>query len=185
MSDSSGTIFQKNLKHKNSFKIFYAYIISLYSIICLHTNGRLRKIFLYASYDYTPPGFYYPFDFEDIAINKDNSTGDNVNNDEIAFNGINVGYPSLGAGDFLVFNFMSLLIIDPLWPITTKLYVFVGCIVSIQIGHFIMRIVQFCWREPCMPTLPFAVITFSTYAAFIYPFMYNTTMESINTQLCT
>jgi hypothetical protein len=77
-------------------------LISLYSIVCSHTNGRLCKIYLNAPWEYTPPGFHYPFDFEDIAINKDN------------FNDDDFDYSSLGAGDFTAFNLMSLLIIDPL-----------------------------------------------------------------------
>jgi len=80
-------------------------LISLYSIVCLHTNGRLRKIYLNAPWEYTPPGFYYPFDSEDIAINKDN------------FNDDDFDYSSLGADDFIAFNLMSLLIIDPLWSL--------------------------------------------------------------------
>jgi hypothetical protein len=36
-----------------------------------------------------------------------------------------------------------------------------------------------------MPTLPFVVITFSAYAVFIYDFMYDATMASINAQFCT
>jgi hypothetical protein len=138
-------------------------------------------MFLNTSSEYSPPGLYYPYDFQSIEIDEIHFNDDNFNS---------VGaqpdndHPSLGIGDYLAFNFMSLLIIDPLWSITTKLYVLIGCIISIHIGHFIMRIVQFFWQGSSMPVLPFCVIAFSAYATFIYPFMYNTITENITTQSC-
>jgi hypothetical protein len=162
-------------------------IISLFSISCLHINGRFRKMFLNTSYKYSPSGLYYTFDFEDIVINNNNSTDDNVKNDKTTFNDSVIDYGGivLGYGDFIAFNIMPLLIIDPLWSITTKLYVFIGCIVSIQVGHCVMGIIPLCWLENGMPVLPFVVTAFSTYAVFIYPFMYATALEDTNAQYCT
>jgi hypothetical protein len=137
-------------------------------------------MFLHASREYSPPGLYYPYDFEDIEIDEIDFNHDNFDSIETQ---LDSDHPSVGVGDFIAFNLMVLLIMDPLWPTTTKIYIFIGCVVSIQIGRFIMTIVQLYLEEPCMPALPFAVIPFSAYTIFVYYFMYNTITADI-TQSC-
>jgi hypothetical protein len=167
---------------------------SFFSFICLHIYGRLRQMFLNNSWKDPPGSLYYPYNFEDKQIGQnycnvnileingifnlyfdiDQIDYDNVDIEQIInlisrFTQVFFKYCrlSLSIGDFFAFNLMSLLILDSLWPITTKWYVFIGCLISIQIGHCIIRIVQLWWLENCMSTLPFVVITFSVYTIFI------------------
>ena len=157
---------------------------------------------------YSPPGLYYTYDFEDIGTEIGNSNYDNANHNETFLVDNNVDYLSLtmddenvdhlsggitdyncsyfflGLGDFLAFNLMSLVITNPLWPTTTKLYVFIGCVITIQIGFFITKIVQRYWQESTMPYLPVPIITFSAYAIIVDYLMYNTNAQSIKIQSC-
>ena len=157
---------------------------------------------------YSPPGLYYTYDFEDIGTEIGNSNYDYVNHNETfvinnnvdylsltmddenvdhlsgGINDDNYSYPSLGLGDFLAFNLMSLVITNPLWPTTTKLYVFIGCVITIQIGYFITKVVQNYWQETTMPGLPIPIITFSAYAIIVDYLMYSTSAQSINIQSC-
>ncbi len=102
---------------------------------------------------------YYPYDFQDKQIYKDNfnniiSDFDQIDNCNININEIlkiipaivqildKYSYLSLARGDFLCFDRISLLILNPLRTITTKLCVLLGYLVSIHIGHCIMTIVK-------------------------------------------
>jgi len=86
---------------------------------------------------------------------------------------------SLGIGDFFAFNLMSLLILDSLWPIRKKLYAFIECIVSIQIGHCIIRIVQLWWLENCMSTLPIRFFQLASVFTKLEHFFQNQTVKII------
>lgn len=99
--------------------------------------------------EYSPPGYYYPYDVND----DDDFTNENC--------------LSLGIGDFLFFNLMILSIQSSFWLLTTKIYILVGSIIIIQIGHCSMRIVQRLWNESSMPTLPFCIIPFSAYVIIV------------------
>jgi hypothetical protein len=157
-------------------------LLSSCSFSALHHRGRFRKMFINTSWTSTPPGFYYPYDFEDnelheYSVNEEDDDDDNQTD-------YNYDYTSLGLGDFLAFNLMSLMIMNPLWSTITKMCVFFGCIVSIHIGHGIIIIVQSYWQENGMPAVPFATISFSAYAIVLNIIMHYTSVENIDMMTC-
>jgi hypothetical protein len=113
------------------------------------------------NFESSPPGYYYPYDFDDDDYNYENCL-------------------SLGLGDFLFFNLLILSIQCSFWLTSTKIYVLLGSIVIIQIGHYCMRIVQRLWNESCMPALPFSVIPFSAYVIIIDNILYCATTKCTN-----
>jgi hypothetical protein len=96
--------------------------------------------------------------------NKSNYKRKTHNNDEC-----------LGLGDFLGFNLMILFLLQPQWLIATKIFVVIGCIISIQIGRCgTSRLIQI-WQISDAPGLPFPVVTFSLYTIIL-----NVIIHSIN-----
>lgn len=156
-------------------------LIFLFSVNCLHKNGRFHNILSTISDKVAIPGCYYPYDCENMTICKSNSKYPDIYLDGKP---LNINLEFMGRGDFFVFNIMGLLVMDPLWPISTKIYVFIGCMISIHIGVYMLCLVQIHWKQNIMPGLPFSVITFSTYAVLIHSFMSNPTLESIHPQSC-
>jgi hypothetical protein len=136
-------------------------------------------MFVNTSWTYSPSGFYYPYDFEDNEVDEFS-----VNDDDDNQTDYNYDYISLGLGDFLAFNLMSLMIMNPLWSTIIKMCVFFGCIVSIHVGHGILTIVQSYWQENGMPALPFVTISFSAYAIVLNIVMHYTSVGNIDMMTC-
>ena len=153
-------------------------LFSLYSYASLYIHGRFRKMFANTSWTYSPSGFYYPYDFEDNEVDEFNVDDDDNQADN------NYDYISLGLGDFLVFNLMSLMIMNPLWSTIIKMCVFFGCIVSIHVGYGTLKIVQLYWQENGMPVLPLVTISFSAYAIVLNIVMHYTSIENIDMMTC-
>lgn len=78
---------------------------------------------------------------------------------------------SLGLGDFLMFNFMLLLVLNPLLSLRTNIFIFLGHIIAVHIGQEGTRQLGIIYQQSIQPALPLPVITFSTYALFLYSFL--------------
>jgi hypothetical protein len=72
-----------------------------------------------------------------------------------------------GLGDFVVFNTMILLILQPEWSLTIRMLVVFGCIISIQVGHRGSIFFQQLWSLNFSPAIPCPVITFSMYTIIL------------------
>ncbi len=90
-------------------------------------------------------------------------------------NGEKIG-TRIGLGDFVVYNLLLLLILSPYSSIRTKIFLTLGCIISVQIGY-IGTIIIFdrLWKNLTVPGIPLPVITFS-----IYLFIVNIIKTSLN-----
>jgi hypothetical protein len=70
----------------------------------------------------------------------------------------------LGLGDFLFYNISLLLVLSLYVPTTIKIFVTLGCIVSVQVGYFAtIMVFERLWKLDGIPALPLPVITFSVY----------------------
>jgi hypothetical protein len=78
----------------------------------------------------------------------------------------------LGLGDFISYNLMLLFVLPPLLPMTTKIFVAVGGIISVQVGYMATIWIAAIWRvKNGTPALPLPVITYSIYAILVDIFM--------------
>ncbi len=131
------------------------------SIDCLHPHGQLHdatSVIISGS----PlsgdlllePGDYYVKDPIDGIKNEDKYL------------------PVLGLGDFMYYNLMVLFVLPPLLPMTTKICVAIGGIISVQVGYMATIWIATFWNvENAVPALPLSVITYSIYAIFVDIFM--------------
>jgi hypothetical protein len=86
---------------------------------------------------------------------------------------------SLGLGDFFGFTLMILFLLQPEWSITTKIFVVIGCIISIQVGKCgTSRLIQI-WQlsHAPAPALPFPVVTFSLYTIILNVIIYSINID--------
>jgi hypothetical protein len=76
--------------------------------------------------------------------------------------------PILGFGDFFFYNLMVLFVLPPLLPITTKICVAIGCIISVQVGYIVTIWIAAFWNvETPVPALPLPVIIYSIYTILV------------------
>ncbi len=131
------------------------FILFYCSIACLHSHGRLHHTsFVIPSESPSldglllEPGIYYVKDPTDIM--DDNYV------------------PILGFGDFFFYNLMVLFVLPPLLPITTKICVAIGCIISVQVGYIVTIWIAAFWNvETPVPALPLPVIIYSIYTILV------------------
>jgi hypothetical protein len=143
------------IKAKRTYSIVFFFIkFNLFfcsnSIACLHLKGRLhkRKPIKEISKDTqsVPCGFYYTWDMDD---NQSKRKGDRS---------------LLGLGDFVMFNFMLLSVLNPLSSIATNISITIGHIIAVQIGQEVTHRLGILYNQYDQPALPLSVITFSIYA---------------------
>jgi hypothetical protein len=96
-----------------------------------------------------PCGFYYTWDVDDSQSYK--------NGDRAA----------LGLGDFVSFNFMLLLVLNPLSSIAANICITIGHIIAVQIGQQITHRLAILYNQCGPPALPLSLITFSIYAMLL------------------
>ena len=70
-----------------------------------------------------------------------------------------------------MFNFMLLLVLNPLLSLRTNIFIFLGHIIAVHIGQEGTRQLGIIYQQSIQPALPLSVITFSTYALFLYSFL--------------
>lgn len=70
-----------------------------------------------------------------------------------------------------MFNFMLLLVLNPSSSLRTNLFILLGHIIAVHIGHEGTRQLGIIYQQSTQPALPLSVITFSTYALLLYPFL--------------
>ncbi len=96
------------------------------------------------------PGTYYVKDPTDDIMDEDNYV------------------PILGLGDLFFYNLMVLFVLPPLLPITTKICVAIGCIISVQVGYMVTIWIAAFWNvETPVPALPLPVIIYSIYTILV------------------
>lgn len=79
----------------------------------------------------------------------------------------------LGLGDFVAFNFMLLLLLNRSLSMLTNIYIAIGHIISMQIGHALTSRLGRLYKLYGPPGLPLPVIIYSMYnilldAFFLY-----------------
>jgi hypothetical protein len=139
------------------------------SIDCLHPRGYSHRMVLGTSTEpailiglLLEPGEYYAADPRDGTMNR------------------NKRVPDLGLGDFFFYNLMVLLVLPPLLPMTTKIYVAIGGIISVQVGFMATIWIATCWNVlSAVPAVPLPVITCSIYTILVDIFM-----QYSNTAIC-
>jgi hypothetical protein len=100
-----------------------------------------------------PCGFYYTWDVDETQSYK---------NDDLL---------ALGLGDFVMFNFMLLLILNPLFSIAANICITIGHIIAVQIGQEITHRLGILYNQYEQPGLPLSVITFSIYTMLLNFFL--------------
>jgi len=131
------------------------------SIDCLHPHGRLHNLPLVLSSESTlfnglplEPRLYFVNDPRDGIMDK-NKHGS-----------------ILGLGDFFYYNLMLLFILPPLLPMSAKIWVAIGGIISLQVGYVATIWIASFWNlKKIVPALPLPVITYSIYAFLVDIFM--------------
>ena len=74
------------------------------------------------------------------------------------------GGVNLGLIDFSVYNILLLLTVSSFMPITIKILVALGCIISVQVGSFATDLIfGKLWKINGQPAVPLPVITVSIY----------------------
>ena len=133
----------------------YRILLQTFSFVCLHPRGYLRKEPIISPKSLClgcpryPSGRYYLRDYE-------------TDGGELC---------ALGLGDFLFYNLMVLLPSYPLASLRTRLGIFCGSLLSIQIGNVGTVALGRFWDQRSMPGLPFPVVTFSAYTIFLNSIM--------------
>ncbi|CAF1121894.1 unnamed protein product [Adineta ricciae] len=123
--------------------------------MCLHINGRFWKLFIrWMTTEKVPFDLYCMYDIED---GKDNDNPQRA----------------IGFGDFTIFNDMILCIVDPVLPTTVNVFIALGCIACIQVGHSITVSLFIIWKQRPMSGLPCRVICVSVYNVTSSLGMYN------------
>lgn len=106
------------------------------------------------------PGDYYTNDPRDGTTDKDKYV------------------ETLGLGDFFYYNLMLLFLLPPLLPMTFKICVAIGGIISVQVGYMATIWMAVFWNvENAAPALPLPVITYSIYAILVDIFMQYSNMD--------
>jgi len=95
-----------------------------FSYACLHISGLFYNVRAPKKSKGDVFTVYLPYDLEDSDEDVENPK------------------ECLGLGDFMVFNLMILFIIHPAWSMITKIFVALGCIVSIQIGYHVTGLIR-------------------------------------------
>lgn len=73
----------------------------------------------------------------------------------------------IGAGDFLAYNILLLLIISSYSSVIMKLYIAFGCIICILIGLILTFELGNLMKQNILPGVPLPVMIFSTYVVFL------------------
>ncbi len=75
---------------------------------------------------------------------------------------------AMGLADFLIYDLLLLLVLSPLFSMTIKILVTLGCIVCVQVGNVGTAIIfGRLWKNYAVPALPLPVITFSIYTLIL------------------
>jgi len=153
------------------------------SYTCLHYRGNEYGISKKWTSQLLLPGFFYTYDDDDTEKNKKSYINEEFTDAKKYLHENKSNYKRkthnngecLGLGDFFGFNLMILFLLQPQWLITTKIFVVIGCIISIQVGQCgTSRLIQI-WQIRDASGLPFPVVTFSLYTITL-----NVIIHSIN-----
>jgi hypothetical protein len=147
--------------HKLSLFIIICLSLFHCSIDCLHPRGRFRNLTSVVSSEsslsnglFLENGFYYVID----PRNDITKTYKYI--------------PMIGLGDFFYYNLMLLFLLQPPLPMTTKIYMAIGVIISVEVGYMAtIWISIFRNVENAAPGLPLPVITYSIYTILVDIFM--------------
>jgi hypothetical protein len=138
----------------------------------LHHRGYAYGIFKNGFSKSPIPGFFYTYDVDDIEKNKRKFKNEEFVDDEKYLPETHNDVECLGLGDFFTFDLMILFILQPQWSIITKIFVVIGCIISIQAGQCGTLLFAQVWQLTGFPALPFSVVTFSLYTLILNVIMY-------------
>ena len=110
---------------------------------------KVASLFDNYSFEYAnqPPGFYVTHDV------------DHDDDDE--------NFESIGLGDFLIYNWMLLIIMPLFIPVQEKTIVLIGHIVSVQVGLWMTRLLGDYWECDRLPALPCSVVFVSFYTLLV------------------
>jgi len=141
----------------------------------MHPSGRLYNSFENWTSKLPLAGTFYTCDVVDFMQEKRKLKDKEFVNDGKHFHKIKPhdkietlqAGVALGLGDFYDFNLMILIILQVQWSFLTRLFVVLGCIISIQVGYCGTVYMNKLWPINTSPALPFSVVTFSIYVIIL------------------
>ncbi len=151
----------------------------------LHHRGDAYRICKNWTSQPLLPGIFYTYDDDDMEKNKRSYINEEFVDDKKYLHENKFIYKRkthsngeyIGLGDFFDFNLMVLFILQPQWSITIKIFVVIGCIISIQVGKCgTSRLIQI-WQLRGAPALPFPVVTFSLYTIILDVIIYSINID--------